>query len=229
MFEPKYDGYRATIAVQVGTARLLSRRGTDLTPSFPEVAAAVVDQVPDGTQLDAEVVIYQNGRLSFDALQQRMATGRRRALTLARETPATLMVFDVLADQGIDPTAEPWTRRRERLELLATSWRPPIQLTPYTDDVEEAAGWMEALAPMGIEGVVAKRVSARYGVAGSWVKVKHRQSLEGVVGAVIGPLQRPEALVVGSWDEDGTLRILGRAPLTPRQAAQIDRYIPHCP
>lgn len=63
--------------------------------------------------------------------------------------------------------------------------------------------------------------SARYGVAGSRVKVKHRQSLEGVVGAVIGPCQRPEALVVGCWAEDGTLRILGRALRTPRQVDQV--------
>lgn len=131
------------------------------------------------------------------------------------------MIFDILVDQAIDLTTRPWTRRRDLLELMATSWRPPVQLTPYTDDVEEAAGWMEVLAPMGIEGVVAKRANARYGVPGSWVKVKHRQSLEGVVGAVVGPLQRPEALVVGFWGDDGTLRILGRAPLTPRQGEQV--------
>lgn len=69
VFEPKYDGYRATPAVQGTTSRLVSRRGTNLTPLFPELAAAVLDQVPDGTQLDAEIVICQDGRLSFDALQ----------------------------------------------------------------------------------------------------------------------------------------------------------------
>lgn len=130
------------------------------------------------------------------------------------------MVFDVLVDQGADLTAESWTRRRERLELMATTWWPPVQLTPYTDDVDEAAAWMEALAPMGIEGVVAKRASARYGIAGSWVKVSTARAWK-IVGAVIGLLQRPEALVVGSWAEDGTLRILGRAPLTPRQVDQV--------
>ncbi len=32
VFEPKYDGYRAAITVQGAAARLVSRRGTDLTP-----------------------------------------------------------------------------------------------------------------------------------------------------------------------------------------------------
>lgn len=30
---------------------------------------------------------------------------------------------------------------------------PPVEFTPYTEDVDEGAGWMEVLASMGIEGV----------------------------------------------------------------------------
>ncbi|WP_197429755.1 ATP-dependent DNA ligase [Auraticoccus cholistanensis] len=220
VFEPKYDGYRVRAGVTGGVARLVSRRGTVLTGLFPEVAGAVAEQLGDGTEVDAELVVYRDGRLSFDALQQRMAGGPRRAGASARSDPATLMVFDLLAERGSATVAEPWTRRRSRLEQLATGWRPPVQLTPFAREVEEAAAWMEALAPMGIEGVVAKRAAARYGAAGSWLKVKHRETLEGVVGAVVGPLERPEALVVGRWD-DGELTILGRAPLTPRQAEQV--------
>lgn len=87
MFEPKYDGYRASAILQGAAVRLVSRRGTDLTPLFPELAAAVLDPVPEGTQLDADIVIYQDGQLSFDALQQRMAAGARRARALAGAAP----------------------------------------------------------------------------------------------------------------------------------------------
>ncbi|RCK68918.1 ATP-dependent DNA ligase [Desertihabitans brevis] len=221
VFEPKYDGYRALVECRGGIGRLVSRRGTDLTRLFPELATAVVEQVPDGSQLDGEIVVLRDGRLSFDALQERMAAGPRRAAALARSSPATLVVFDVLVEQGSDRTGESWTTRRDRLEVLGAGWRPPVQATPCTDDRAEAAGWMAALAPMGIEGVVAKRAGARYGAAGSWVKVKQRQTLQGVVGAVVGPLHRPEALVVGRWSEDGELGVLGRAPLAPRQSAEV--------
>lgn len=98
----------------------MSRRGSDLTPLFPELAAAVLDQVPDGTQLDAEVVIYQGGRLSFDALQQRMAAGARRSRAPSPALRRTLMVFDWLVDQGADPTAE-----RGRVGAIGSNCWPP--------------------------------------------------------------------------------------------------------
>lgn len=46
-----------------------------------------------------------------------------------------------------------------------------------------------------------------------WIKVKHRQTIDVIAGAVIGPLHRPEAVVVG-LPFDGGLHIVGRsAPL----------------
>ena len=80
--EPKWDGYRAAV-VMVGQVQIVSRRGTDLTEVFPELAAAVTEQVPDATLLDAEVVVLREGRLSFDALQHRMAGRARQAARLA--------------------------------------------------------------------------------------------------------------------------------------------------
>jgi ATP-dependent DNA ligase len=51
--EPKWDGYRAQLAVHTGGRVLLrSRQGTDMTGSFPEIRAAALAQMPADTGLD---------------------------------------------------------------------------------------------------------------------------------------------------------------------------------
>jgi ATP-dependent DNA ligase len=47
----------------------MSRRGTDLTEIFLDLAAALAEHAADGTLLDVEVVVLRDGRLSFDTLQ----------------------------------------------------------------------------------------------------------------------------------------------------------------
>lgn len=54
--EPKWDGYRAQLAVYAGGRVLLrSRRGTDMTASFPEIRAAALAQLPEDTGLDGDM------------------------------------------------------------------------------------------------------------------------------------------------------------------------------
>ncbi|MFE9122877.1 hypothetical protein [Streptomyces sp. NPDC007172] len=51
--EPKWDGFRAQLAVHTGGRVLLrSRQGTDMTGSFPELRAAALGQLPPDTGLD---------------------------------------------------------------------------------------------------------------------------------------------------------------------------------
>jgi ATP-dependent DNA ligase len=220
-YEPKWDGYRAAVAV-LGDVQIMSRRGTDLTGVFPDLATVLADQVPDGTFLDAEIVVLQDGRLSFDALQHRMAGRAKQAARLAAAQPASLVVFDVMLDRAEDVRGLSWEQRRRRLESLTAAWQPPLQITPYTTDVATATEWMESLAPMGIEGIVSKRLSSRYGARGAWSKSKFRETIEGVIGATVGPLSRPDALIVGRRTADGDLVVLGRTTaLTSSQSIEI--------
>lgn len=51
--EPKWDGFRAQLAVHTGgRAVLRSRQGTDLLGAFPEIGAAALAQLPPDTGLD---------------------------------------------------------------------------------------------------------------------------------------------------------------------------------
>jgi ATP-dependent DNA ligase len=210
-YEPKWDGYRLVAVRTEAGVRLWSRNGSDLTDRFPDIAAATVEQVEPGTVLDGEVVIWDGARLSFDLLQARMVTTASRAARLARAHPASYVAFDVLAHDGRDQRRRTWAARREVLETLALQWFPPMQISPVTSDVEQAQGWMRDLRPTGVEGLVVKGARSRYAPGRrDWVKVKERETREVVVGGVIGPLHRPEAVVAGLYA--GTeLVIVGRS------------------
>ena len=78
-YELKFDGFRVAVVRTANGARLWSRRGTDLTFAFPDLAAAAEFHLRSGTVLDGEAVVWVDGRLSFDHLQQRLARRASRA------------------------------------------------------------------------------------------------------------------------------------------------------
>jgi len=214
--EPKWDGYRCTAVHDGATASLWSRRGTNLTPLFPEIATAAATQLAPGTVLDGELVVWSDGRLDFGALHSRMGRGPRSAAALARQQPASLAHFDVLAVEGHDLRPMALADRRRVLEEAAAAWRPPLNLSPATYDVDEATQWFEAYVVAGVEGLVVKGAAQPYPAGEwAWLKVKHRRTLDVVCAAAIGPRSAPQQVVAG-LPVDGELRIVGRTgPLSP--------------
>ncbi len=158
-YEPKWDGFRA-LASRNGHLRVRSRRGWDMTPLLPELAA-----LPDGLAVDGELVAFgSDGLPSFPRLCDRMLHGRKRIEVI-------LVVFDVLAIDGRDVTRGPYWERRQLLEdqhLEGDVW----STTPVYDDGE--ALWKKVV-DLGLEGVVTKKRSGHYlpGRRG-WVKTKNR-------------------------------------------------------
>ena len=223
-FEPKFDGFRCISFVHDGHAILQSRQQRSLTRYFPEITAALVDQVPDGTVLDGELVIRRNGRLDFTALQRRIHPSAMHAARRSAVTPATFVVFDVLVRERIDLRPEEFRRRRKQLRRLLDEVRPPLALIPATRDLAAAHAWMNEHGGTGIEGVVVKdrRRGYRPDRQSSWEKVRIRAAVDAIVGGVIGRLDSPEALILGRWDERGRLRVAGRTrPLRPRERAEL--------
>lgn len=223
LYEPKWDGFRLVVARTGEATTLWSRQGVDLTAAFPDLAHAATMQLPAGVVVDGEAVVWRAGALDFDALQRRLVTRRGAAMTrVAREVPASFAAFDVLAVAGRDVRGQPLRVRRALLEELAAEWSVPLNLSPASTDAEQAAQWFDTLAPLGIEGLVVKGLADPYqGGQRTWVKVKHRVTVEVVCGAVIGPLNQPGELVVG-LPIDGRLRVTGRsAPLRPAVARSL--------
>jgi bifunctional non-homologous end joining protein LigD len=98
LFEPKLDGYRVLAARAESGARLLTRRGNDCAPTFPEIVRAVAALPFERLVLDGEVVaLDETGRPSFQRLQ-----GRARFLRpvdirhAAVDCPVTYYAFDLL-------------------------------------------------------------------------------------------------------------------------------------
>lgn len=215
VYEPKWDGFRLVV-VHGDLVRLWSRRGAELTDRFHDVAAAVAVMVPPGAVLDGEVVVWGGDRLDFDALQRRLTR------KFSDGAPASYIAFDLLAVDGEDLRSRRFVERRSRLETLATGWKPPLQVTPKTTDVDEARRWFADYPAAGVEGLVVKGAASTYRAgARDWLKVKHRRTEEVIVGAVLGELRRPEAVIAGRYHDD-TLVIVGRTtPLKPRQSAEL--------
>src|SRR5215216_2305751 len=115
-YEPKWDGFRGVLEnVGGGGVRLWSRNGRPLGRYFPEVLVAG-ERLPPDSALDGEIVIETEGALDFDRLQMRLHPAESRVRRLAAETPARIVVFDVLLWDG-EPVHElPLEERRARVE-----------------------------------------------------------------------------------------------------------------
>src|SRR5215203_3991678 len=124
LYELKLDGYRTLVLKKRGVTTLFSRRGNILTNKFPTIALAF-SFLPDDTMVDGELVVLDDqGRPSFSALQH------------SRFTPDAvhLYVFDVLTYQGRDVRKIPLVQRRELLEdYVLKDMRDPIRLSPVFD------------------------------------------------------------------------------------------------
>jgi ATP-dependent DNA ligase len=226
LYEPKWDGYRICALVRAGGVSLFSRQQKELTRYFPDLLEAVAVQVPPGCVLDGEAVVWTADRLDFDALQRRLVASKAGLPALVREHPASFVAFDLLAVAGHDIRNAPLAQRRELLEQLAADWEPPLNLSPMTRDRAQALTWFEELHHAGVEGLVVKGAGQSYqGGVRQWFKVKRRESVDVVCGAVIGSIDRPQYVVAG-LPVEGRLRIVGRSTsLTAKAARELTAYL----
>ncbi|MER6684625.1 ATP-dependent DNA ligase [Streptomyces olivaceoviridis] len=230
VFQPKWDGYRAILFTPCpapGPVLLQSRRGSLVQSRFPDLVRAAYS-LPDGLVLDGELVVWSGGRLCFEALQRRAASSGRTAARLAEEMPAHFVVFDACQIDGQELLHTPYGERRARLERLFTEHRltDPWRLCPETTDIALAQEWFTDWTEVpGIEGLVIRGSQQRYlPGARALIKVRRRNTTEAIVGAITGTLHRPQTLVLGRLDQNGTLRPVGRsthvAPGAARQLAE---------
>jgi bifunctional non-homologous end joining protein LigD len=213
-YEFKWDGVRAVAAVHRGVFGLTSRKGTDITVRYPEVANLPAALAGHDAVVDGEIVAMDEaGRPDFGALQNRMHRTGPEVPRLAAAKPVTFLVFDVLSWDGEDLTAVPYAERRERLDALGLTGRRWVT-TPWFRG--GGAGVHAASVENGLEGVIAKRLGAPYqpGVRSpDWRKVKNVRTQSVVVGGW-RPGQGRRAGGVGSLlfgvpDDEGRLIYAG--------------------
>jgi ATP-dependent DNA ligase len=232
-FEPKWDGFRCLAFRRGAGTDLRAKSGKPLGRYFPEMVAALTDLVPDGTVLDGELAIPEGDTLSFDALQMRLHPAESRIRNLSRETPAILILFDMLAEPGgrrID--ARPFAERRAALERFVADLPAPgpLRLSPFTRELEEAKRWL-ARAGGALDGVIAKRLDLPYRPGErAMLKIKRMRTADCVIGGFRYEQRRKlvGSLLLGLYDDRGLLHHVGftttisnaeRAELTARLEA----------
>jgi len=214
-YEPKWDGFRCLLFRNGGKVELQSKSGKPLTRYFPEIVAAAKALKPGHFVLDGEIVVPQGRAFSFDDLLQRIHPAASRIARLSRETPALLVVFDLLTDaKGKSLHELPMTKRRAALETFARAYFPKrgsFRLSPSTPKLSVAKSWLKKVGAT-LDGIIAKRSDLPYagGTRDAMQKIKNYRSADCVVGGfrynqgkkVVG------SLLLGLYD-DGLLHHIG--------------------
>jgi ATP-dependent DNA ligase len=213
-YEPKWDGFRALVVRDGDQIELWSRRARPLARYFPEIVEAVRALPERDLILDGEILVTSaSGAFDFAALLSRLHPAPTRVERLRRETPASFVAFD-LVRAGEDLATRAFAERRARLERVFAGARPPLSLTPATDDPDLGQRWLEGFAGGGIDGVVAKDGSLPYrpGERAMW-KVKLEHTADCVVAGYRWLEDRPAigSLLLGLYDDRGSLRHIGVA------------------
>jgi len=185
-FEPKWDGFRCIAIRQGKSAGLMGKSGKHLDRYFPEVVKTILSAPFDQFVVDGELVIELNGRLAFNALQARLHPAASRIRRLSVETPARLILFDMLiGPDGADVGALSLEKRRNALEEFGqrASIAGKLIVTPCTRDRALAMTWLKDFDHDGRDGVIAKRLDAPY-LSGerAMLKVKRLRTADCVVG-----------------------------------------------
>jgi ATP-dependent DNA ligase len=208
-YEPKWDGFRCLAFAQPGEVDLRSRHQRPLARYFPELVAALA-ALPRPAVVDGEIVIARAGGAGFEALLARLHPSASRVARLAREAPATLVAFDLLAAGEDDLRARPFAERRARLEALLAGAGLRLALTPTTDDAATARRWLDAAPGGAIDGVVAKRRDLPYAPGKrAMVKVKRERTAECVVAGFRTYADAPlvASLLLGLWDGSALVHV----------------------
>jgi ATP-dependent DNA ligase len=217
LYEPKWDGFRCLAFAAGAGIDLRSRNQRPLARYFPELVRAL-SALPRQAVLDGEIVIARPDGAGFEALLARLHPSPARVERLARETPAALVAFDLLAEGGEDLRALPFAERRARLPRLLAGAPPALLLTPATEDPERARAWLAWPPGSGIDGVVAKRRDLPYSSGRrTLVKVKRERTVECVVAGFRTYAGEPlvASLLLGLWDGAGALVHVGVASSFP--------------
>jgi ATP-dependent DNA ligase len=213
LYEPKWDGFRAIVFRGADDVYIQSRDSRPLDRYFPELHDALLERLPKNCVVDGEIVIATPQGLDFDLLQLRLHPAESRVKKLAKETPSSFVVFDLLASGNRNLMATPQSERRAMLEQLLGKAKPPLYLTPMTRDRAVAVDWLTRFEGAGLDGVIAKPEAAPYQPGKrAMIKVKHARTAECVVAGFRWHKSGNDALgslLLGLYDDNGVLQHVG--------------------
>jgi len=180
--EAKWDGARAVAYISGGTAVLRGRSGSDVTFSYPEVAADLARAAGRRTLiLDGELTAFGEQRPSFALLQRRLHV-TRPAPSLVAAVPVTFLAFDLLWQASRPLLRSPYAQRRALLDGLGLAGE---HLSVPPSFPGQAQTLTDASRQLGLEGVVLKLLASPYQPgqrSGDWLKIRHLTAADVLIG-----------------------------------------------
>jgi ATP-dependent DNA ligase len=215
-YEPKFDGFRCLAFRSGAEVDLRSKSGQPFNRYFPEVVVELEKLSAPRFVLDGELVIPEEGGLSFDQLLMRIHPAKSRVEKLSREHPALFIVFDLLVDdKGESLVTCPLSDRREALETFFARYVPAdslLRLAPVATQRRDADEWLRSLGT-GLDGIMAKRrdLAYRSGERTGMQKFKRMRTADCVVGGFRYGAKEPlvGSLLLGLFDGEGLLHHVG--------------------
>lgn len=207
LYEMKFDGYRLLARLDHGEVRLYTRNGHDWAPKLPHLVAALRRMPLETAWLDGEIVMLaDHGAPSFQALQNAFDGERTGAILF--------YAFDLPYVTGRDLRGEPLRVRRAVLaRVMDAAGGDPLRLSDAFDAAP--ADLVASACRMGLEGIIAKRLSSPYVSRRSdnWIKLKCARRQEFVVVGYTDPQGARVglgALLLAYHDEAGQLVYAGK-------------------
>jgi bifunctional non-homologous end joining protein LigD len=179
MHEIKFDGYRAMIAAAGDKVRVFTRSGKDWTDKFLPLVQHIASLDLPACLVDGEIVAHDaQGNPDFSTLQKVLKRGHG---SQSKADALAFYAFDLIELAGDDLADLPNIERKERLEALLGSAKPPIHLADHIIGAGEKL--FQSMCSAGQEGIISKKMDARYRSARSraWVKVKCTRRQEFVI------------------------------------------------
>ncbi|MEO6167690.1 MAG: DNA ligase D, partial [Chitinophagales bacterium] len=172
-YEVKWDGYRTIAFCNKNKVALKSRNDKSFNEKFYPVYKAVQDWNLNAV-VDGEVVVLDdNGKSNFGALQN----WRSEA-----DGEIYFYVFDILWFNGKDLMRLPLSERREILKQLI----PEDNIIRLSENFEVSGiELFETTQKMGLEGIIAKKSDSKYSPGNrskEWLKIKANKRQEMVIG-----------------------------------------------
>jgi len=156
-FEPWWPGARALAFVESGDLRMQVSGLSDPIAAFPELRDLPEQVLGEGAVLDGTLLVLdEEGRPDAELLRRRLAGNGARGRYPGR--PA-YVASDLLWSEGVSLVKRPFAARRDRLSAVLPAGDRVIVGRGY---VQEGTLVAEALAGLGIDGLSARRRSARY-------------------------------------------------------------------
>lgn len=212
-YEPKWDGFRCLAFKAGDEVELRAKSGKPLGRYFPEVVAMLRDLKANAFVVDGEIVIDIDGALSFDALQMRLHPAESRIRKLSAETPAKLILFDMLASADASLMDQPLSARRAALEALVRAEADSgLELSRRTTNLATATKWLSESGQGSTDGVVAKLLNDEYRPGErAMVKVKRLRTADCVVGGFryLANSREVGSLLLGLYNGQGKLDHVG--------------------